>query len=94
MVIGHENVQQEVTVEVLDEIWFIRKEEIGSEYIPSHCGLEMVDFLCSMMAGKTRLEESQTLYPTIADVELGTFFNICFEDGKIISFYDSVMEKL
>lgn len=54
----------------------------------------MVDFLCSMMAGKTRLEESQTLYPTIADVELGTFFNICFEDGKIISFYDSVMEKL
>ncbi|WP_455490181.1 hypothetical protein [Granulicatella sp.] len=41
------------------------------------------------------MEEYKTLYPTIADVESGTFFNIiCFENGKIISFYDSVMEKL
>ena len=47
-----------------------------------------------MIAGETRLEEYKTLYPTIADVESGTFFNICFENGKIISFYDSVMEKL
>ena len=94
VVIGSDNVQQKVAIEILCEIRFIRKEEVRSEYIPSHCGLEMVDFLCSMIAGKTRLEESRTLYPTIADIELGTFLNIRFEDGEIISFYDSVMEKI
>ena len=54
----------------------------------------MVDFLCSKIAGETRLEESQTRYPTLVDVESGTFLNIHFEDGEIISFYDSVMEKI
>lgn len=53
----------------------------------------MVDFLCSKIAGETRLEESQTRYPLV-DVESGTFLNIHFEDGEIISFYDSVMEKI
>ena len=94
MVIGSDNVQQKVAIEILCEIRFIRKEEVRSEYIPSHCGLEMVDFLCSMIAGKTRLEESRTLYPTIADIELGTFLNIRFEDGEVISLYDIVMEKI
>ena len=55
--IGSDNVQQKVAIEILDEIRFIRKEEVGSEYIPSHCGLEIVDFLCSMVVRETRLEE-------------------------------------
>lgn len=36
--IGSDNVQQKVAVEILDEIRFIRKKEVRSEYIPSHCG--------------------------------------------------------
>ena len=92
--IGSDNVQQKVAIEILCEIRFIRKEEVGSEYIPSHCGLEMVDFLCSMVAGETRLEEYKTKYTTLADVELGTFLNIRFEDGEVISLYDIVMEKI
>lgn len=92
--IGSDNVQQKVAIEMLDEIRFIRKEEVGSEYIPSHCGLEIVDFLCSMIAGETRLKEYKTKYTTLADVESGTFLNIRFEDGEVISFYDIVMEKI
>lgn len=38
MAIGSDNVQQKVAVEILDEIRFIRKKEVRSEYIPSHCG--------------------------------------------------------
>lgn len=92
--IGSDNVQQKVAIEMLDEIRFIRKEEVGSEYIPSHCGLEIVDFLCSMIAGETRLKEYKTKYTALADVESGTFLNIRFEDGEVISFYDIVMEKI
>ena len=62
MAIGSDNVQQKVAVEILDEIGFIRKEEVESEYIPSHCGLEIIDFLCSMIAGEIRLEEYKTKY--------------------------------
>ena len=47
-----------------------------------------------MVSGKTRLEEYKTKYTTLADVESGTFFNIRFEDGEVISFYDIVMEKI
>ena len=47
-----------------------------------------------MIAGETRLKEYKTKYTTLADVESGTFLNIRFEDGEIISFYDIVMEKI
>ena len=47
-----------------------------------------------MVSGKTRLEEYKTKYTTLADVESGTFLNIYFEDGEVISFYDIVMEKI
>lgn len=47
-----------------------------------------------MIAGETRLKEYKTKYTTLADVELGTFLNIRFEDGEVISFYDIVMEKI
>ena len=94
VVIGSDNVQQKVAIEILCEIRFIRKEEVGSEYIPSHRGWEIVDFLCSMVAGETRLEEYKTKYTTLADVKSCTFLNIRFEDGEVISLYDIVMEKL
>ena len=47
-----------------------------------------------MIAGETRLEEYKTKYTPLADVESGTFLNIHFEDGEVISFYDIVMEKI
>lgn len=47
-----------------------------------------------MVAGETRLEEYKTKYTTLADVESGTFLNIRFEDGEVISLYDIVMEKI
>lgn len=43
MEIGCDNVHQEVVLEILDKMRFIRKEEIESEYIPNHCGLGIVD---------------------------------------------------
>lgn len=92
--IGSDNVQQDVAVEILDEIRFIRKEEVGSQHTPSHCGLEIVDFLCSMIAGETRLEEYKKSYPSLSVIPTGTFLNIQFEDGEVIEFYDIVMEKV
>lgn len=47
-----------------------------------------------MIVGGTRLEEYKTKYTTLANVESGTFLNIRFEDGEVISFYDIVMEKI
>lgn len=91
--VGSDNVQQNVAVEVLDEIRFIRKEEVGSKYIPSHCGLELVDFLCSMIAGETRLEEYKKIYSNF-EIDKGTFLNIKFMDGSSVDFYDIVMSKI
>ena len=42
--IGSDNVQQKAAVEILDEIRFIRKEEVGREYVPSYCGLKLLTF--------------------------------------------------
>ena len=39
-----------------------------------------------MVAGETRLEEYKTKYTTLADVELGTFLNICFEMVRLFRF--------
>ena len=47
-----------------------------------------------MIVGETRLEEYKTKYTPLADVELGTFLNISFEDGEVISFYDIVKEQI
>ena len=47
-----------------------------------------------MIVGETRLEEYKTKYTTLADVELGTFLNIRFEDAEVVSFYDIVMDKI
>ena len=94
MVNGSDNVQQKVAIEILYEIRVIRKGKVENGYFPSHCGWEIVDFLCSMVAGETRLEEYKTKYTTLADVESGTFFNIRFEDAEVVSFYDIVMEKI
>ncbi|MBF0777432.1 glycine/betaine ABC transporter substrate-binding protein [Streptococcus cuniculi] len=91
--IGSDNVRQDVAVEVLDEIRFIRKEEVGSKHTPSHCGLEIVDFLCSMIAGETRLEEYKKIHSDLS-VDEGEFLNIKFEDGEIVKFYDIVMERI
>lgn len=92
--IGSDNVKQSVAVEILDEIRFIRKEEVGNAYIPSHCGLEIVDFLCSMISGETRLEEYKKDNEGLKGLEKGEFLNIKFEDGETIEFYDTVMNKL
>lgn len=78
----------------MDEIRFIRKEEVGNAYVPSHCGLEIVDFLCSMISGETRLEEYKKDNEGLKGLEKGQFLNIKFEDGETIEFYDTVMNKL
>lgn len=46
-----------------------------------------------MIAGETRLEEYKTIFTTLVNVDKAIFINIHFEDGEIISFYDSVMGK-
>ena len=56
LTIGTERFLQETAVKLLDEIRFIRKEEVGSEYTPPHCGSEVVDFICSLVCTLTRYE--------------------------------------
>ncbi|EUJ39506.1 abortive bacteriophage infection resistance protein [Listeria weihenstephanensis FSL R9-0317] len=54
MATGSERINTKAANELLDEIRFIRKEEVGSYCEPSHAGLEVVDFICSLLASDIR----------------------------------------
>lgn len=94
--VGSDNVREKVAVEILDEIRFIRKEEVGHEFVPSHCGLELVDMLCSMIAGETRLEDYKKngLVTEEIDLKPGDLINLKFEDGELIEFSKILKDKL
>lgn len=94
--IGSDNVQSKIATEVLDEIRFIRKEEVGHDYVPNHCGLEVVDFLCSMIAGETRLLEYLNIgaLNDLDEIKEGSFANLHFNDGTTIDFYEIIARKI
>lgn len=94
--VGSDNVREKTSAEILDEIRFIRKEEVGHSFIPSHCGLELVDMLCSMIAGETRLKEYKRLglVDTDSNLEPGDFINLKFPDGDVIEFETLIEDKL
>ncbi|ULG74218.1 hypothetical protein [Macrococcus brunensis] len=93
---GTERFKQETVVDLLDEIRFIRKEEVGSANNPPHCGSEVVDFLCSLVCSGTRIAYlnkigiiSKEEYPKIKYTTLN------FEEGlSDIPFQDIIDEKL
>lgn len=91
---GSDTVNADTTVEILDEIRFIRKEEVGHDYMPSHCGLEIVDLLCSMIAGETRAKKyiEEKIIEPHSDFEKGNFINLKFPDGEEIKF-DFILDK-
>lgn len=93
--VGSDNVREKTASEVLDEIRFIRKEEVGHELTPSHCGLEIVDMLCSMISGETRLKEYRNIGVLETDENLnsGDFINLQFPDGEVIEFKSIIDEK-
>lgn len=94
--VGSDNVREKTAVEILDEIRFIRKEEVGHEFVPSHCGLELVDMLCSMIAGETRLEayKKNGLVTEEIDLKPGDLINLKFEDEELIEFDKILRDKL
>ncbi|KKW74457.1 glycine/betaine ABC transporter substrate-binding protein [Lactococcus lactis] len=94
--IGSDNVNQKTSSEILDEIRFIRKEEVGHNFTPSHCGLEIVDMLCSMIAGETRLKEYKKTGSIKANSQItsGDFINLKFPDGDIIEFESIIESKM
>ena len=93
--VGSDNVREKTASEVLDEIRFIRKEEVGHDLIPSHCGLEIVDMLCSMISGETRLKEYKKIGVIGTDDGLneGDFLNLKFPDDEVIEFKSIIDEK-
>lgn len=94
--IGSDNVNQKTSSEILDEIRFIRKEEVGHNFTPSHCGLEIVDMLCSMIAGETRLKEYKQTgsIKSNSQITSGDFINLKFQDGDIIEFESIIESKM
>lgn len=94
--VGSDNVNQKVSSEILDEIRFIRKEEVGSDFIPNHCGLEVVDMFCSMLAGETRLKEYQNIdaFSEEFEYKAGDFINLKFSDGEVIEFESIIKDKI
>ena len=92
--VGSDNVREKHAVEILDEIRFIRKEEVGHDLIPNHCGLELVDMLCSMISGETRFEEYKKmgLVSDESDLKSGDFINLKFPDEEIIDF-KSILDR-
>lgn len=93
--VGSDNVREKTASEVLDEIRFIRKEEVGHDFVPSHCGLEIVDMLCSMISGETRLKEYKKIgaIGTDDDLNEGDFLNLKFPDDEVIEFKSIIAEK-
>lgn len=99
LTVGTDTVNQDVVAEVLDEIRFIRKEEVGHGHSPNHCGLEVVDFLCSMISCETRLKHYKDigLIPTDdRDIEFqeGYFGNIRVEDQYFVDFWEIMKDKI
>lgn len=92
---GSDTVKSETVVKILDEIRFIRKDEVGYKKNPNHCGLEVVDLLCSMISAENRLKEYKKTLNLQEHSELseGKFINLHFEDGDIIKF-DSLLNKV
>lgn len=93
---GSDNVREKTASEILDEIRFIRKEEVGHDFIPSHCGLELVDMLCSMISGETRLKEYKKMGLISSDSLLKEGFatDLLFEDGYLIEFKSIIESKI
>jgi len=94
--IGSDTVNANTSTQILDEIRFIRKDEVGHKYVPNHCGLEVVDFLCSMISGETRLKEymEKSYIKNSPDLTEGNFINLHFPDGEIIKFDFILKNKL
>ena len=93
---GTENFPSEVAVSLLDEIRFIRKEEVGSKQEVTHAGLEIIDFLCAIVASQLRFNWFKKNNSTLNDSELENDYLI-FEDaesGRKVDFNFLLQEKL
>lgn len=86
---GSESFYSTACYEMLDELRFIRKEEVSNLCSPSHCGLELVDFLCSNIARYHRIEylNSKVSIPIDNNAFL---FNV---NGEIIDFQSAIEKK-
>lgn len=98
-VVGTRDFNSKTTNKILDEIRFIKKDEVGHKYLPSHAGMEVVDFLCSLIACSTRLEYLKGI-GVIDDKSCEekfnreAYINIQFEDGRSVSFSDIIDNNL
>ena len=94
--VGSDNVNEKISSEILDEIRFIRKDEVGSAFTPNHCGLEVVDMFCSMLAGETRFKEYQNIdaFSEEFEYKAGDFINLKFSDGEVIEFESIIKDKI
>ncbi|PKG48712.1 MULTISPECIES: hypothetical protein [unclassified Planococcus (in: firmicutes)] len=94
---GTERFEQKTAVKLLDEIRFIRKEEVGSGNIPPHCGSELVDFLCSLVCSETRVSYLTKIgVISQEDFPKGKYSTLIFEEEELedISFEDIIEDKL
>lgn len=86
---GSESFIADSCTHMLEELRFVRKEEVGSIHHPSHCGLELVDFLCSNVAGSSRIKYLNNKLNL--NIDTNTFrFDV---DGTIIDFQDVIEKK-
>lgn len=94
---GTERFEQKTAVKLLDEIRFIRKEEVGSGNIPPHCGSELVDFLCSLVCSETRVSYLTKMgVISKEDFSKGKYSTLIFEEEELeaISFENIIEDKL
>ncbi|TDM05177.1 hypothetical protein [Macrococcus lamae] len=93
---GTERFVQETAVALLDEIRFIRKEEVGSGNNPPHCGSEVVDFLCSLVCTGTRIDYlHKNSVISKEDFPKAKYTTLSFEQNlSDISFQDIIEDKL
>ncbi|TDL94372.1 hypothetical protein [Macrococcus carouselicus] len=96
LAIGTDRFSQKTAVKVLDEIRFIRKEEVGSKNNPPHCGSEVVDFLCSLVCSETRVSYLTKIgVISSEDFPPGKYATLVFEEElEEITFKDMIEEKL
>lgn len=93
---GTERFTQKTAVKLLDEIRFIRKEEVGSGNLPPHCGSELVDFLCSLVCSETRVSYLTKMgVISKEDFPKGKYSTLIFE-GELekITFADIIESRL
>lgn len=100
LTVGTERFLQETSAKLLDEIRFIRKEEVGSEYSPPHCGGELVDFICSMICTITRFETLKDKhYLSDDEMDINDYTTFKFidyeeEDNDGVNFYEVLKNNL